>query len=59
MGRYALEPKLWAFGICFGASTISSYALSYFLPQILASMGFGTALSQILVCPPYIVSIFK
>ena len=32
---YAMDLKLWAFGINFGCSTISSYAFSYFLPLIL------------------------
>lgn len=47
--RYALDIKLWVFALMFGASTTGSYALSYFLPSILAGMGFDTKFSQILV----------
>jgi MFS family permease len=53
-GRYAMELKLWAFALMFMGTTCASYALSYFLPRILAGMGFSPALSQILVAPPYV-----
>lgn len=49
IGHYALDAKLWVFALMFGASTTGSYALSYFLPTILAGMGFDTKFSQILV----------
>ncbi|PWN87094.1 MFS general substrate transporter [Acaromyces ingoldii] len=55
--RYALDIKLWVFALMFGASTTGSYALSYFLPSILAGMGFDTKFSQILVAFPYIYAI--
>lgn len=52
--KYTLDWKLWVFAFMFFASTCGSYALSYFLPRILAGMGFDAALSQILVAPPYV-----
>lgn len=51
---YALDIKQWLFAIMFMGTTCGSYSLSYFLPQILAGMGFGVAESQILVAPPYV-----
>ncbi|PWN34564.1 MFS general substrate transporter [Meira miltonrushii] len=51
---YIMDIKLWAFALMFMGTTTASYALSYFLPRILAGMGFSTANSQILVAPPYV-----
>lgn len=51
---YMLDIKLWTFSLMFMGTTTASYALSYFLPRILAGMGFTNALSQILVAPPYV-----
>lgn len=51
---YAIDIKLWSFAIQFFSATLGSYSLSYFLPGILASMGFGVRDSQILVAPPYV-----
>jgi hypothetical protein len=36
---YVCEFRLWIYGYMFGATTVASYSLAYFLPQILASMG--------------------
>lgn len=54
VGHYVMDLKLWAYALMFGGTTTGSYALSYFLPQILAGMGFSAANSQILVAPPYV-----
>lgn len=50
---YILSPRLWIYGYMFGSSTVGSYSLAYFLPRILAQMGFTNAQSQLLVAPPY------
>jgi MFS family permease len=55
--KYVCDWKLWIFAFMFFSSTCCSYALSYFLPAILAGMGFDAALSQILVAPPYVYAI--
>lgn len=52
--EYLFDFKLWLFGFFFGATTTGSYSLAYFLPGILATMGFSNALAQILVAPPYV-----
>lgn len=51
-GQYALDLKTWVFGIMFFGATLASYALSYFLPTILQSMGFNNMESQLLFAPP-------
>lgn len=51
---YLCDVKLWVWGFMFGSSTVGSYSLAYFLPAILASMGFDNALAQILMAPPYV-----
>ncbi|GMK57426.1 hypothetical protein CspeluHIS016_0402600 [Cutaneotrichosporon spelunceum] len=52
--EYITDFKLWLFGYFFGSTTLASYSLAYFLPGILAQMGFDNALAQILVAPPYV-----
>jgi MFS family permease len=52
--EYLFDFKLWLFGFFFGSTTLGSYSLAYFLPGILAQMGFSNALAQILVAPPYV-----
>lgn len=54
---YFLEPKLWLFGLFFCVSTFGSYSMSYFLPRILKSLGFGNTMSQVLLAPPYVWAI--
>jgi MFS family permease len=56
--NYLFSPKLWAFGIILGAATTVSYAFVYFLPIILVGMGFSYIHAQLLVAPPYFVSVF-
>ncbi|BEJ17664.1 hypothetical protein CspHIS471_0610650 [Cutaneotrichosporon sp. HIS471] len=55
--EYITDVKLWLFGYFFGSTTLASYSLAYFLPGILAQMGFSNALAQILVAPPYVYCI--
>jgi hypothetical protein len=55
---YLLTPKLWAFGIILSCATTCAYAFAYFLPIILVGMGFSYINAQLLVAPPYFVSIF-
>lgn len=50
----ALDWKIWVFALIFGCLTTTTYALAYFLPQILReSMGFSLGQSQYLTAPPY------
>ncbi|KAG8759921.1 hypothetical protein FRC14_004579 [Serendipita sp. 396] len=55
---YCATPKLWAFGLLFGASTTVSYAFAYFLPIIMVGMGYSDINAQLLCAPPYFTSIF-
>jgi len=49
-----LDLKIWGFAMCFCCLTTVSYALAYFLPQILnGGMGFSIGEAQCLVAPPY------
>jgi MFS family permease len=51
--RTALDFKLWVFGLLFFAVLTTPYAIGFFLPAILGSMGFSSAESQYLTAPPY------
>lgn len=59
LGKYACDLKLWAFGLMFGCTTLASYALSYFMPRIIQSMGIATKPVEIyaLVIPPYVAAL--
>lgn len=50
--------KLWLFAYMFMCGTVASYSLAYFLPRILATMGFSNMMSQLLVVPPYVWCVF-
>jgi hypothetical protein len=51
--RPGLDLKIWGFAMCFCCLTTVSYALAYFLPQILSGgMGFTVGEAQCLVAPP-------
>lgn len=54
---YARDLKIWAFAFLFMATTIPSYAMSFFLPVILAGMGDDIEKSQLLAAPPYAASV--
>lgn len=56
--EYMLTPKLWLFSYFFCASAVAVYALAFFLPTILQSMGFSNAQAQLLVAPPYVWVMF-
>jgi len=52
--NYISQPRIWLYGYMFGSSTLGSYSLAYFLPAILATMGFTNIQAQLLVAPPYV-----
>jgi len=59
LGAYmkgALDLKIWAFAALFGLTTTVTYAIAYFLPQILTGMGFTAGAAQCLIAPPYVVA---
>lgn len=51
LGRYLCDWRLWVYGLMFMSSTMASYSLAYFLPVILASMGFNNVESMMLNVP--------
>ncbi|PWN28474.1 phthalate transporter [Jaminaea rosea] len=59
LGKYVIDLKLWGYALCFGCTTLASYALSYFAPRIIASLGIATAVRDIyaLVIPPYVAAL--
>lgn len=59
LGRYVLDLKLWGYALCFGCTTLASYALSYFAPRIIASLGIAKSVRDIyaLVIPPYVAAL--
>ena len=58
LGLALKDWKCWTLAFMLFWSTSGSYSLSFFLPSILRGFGFNTALSQILITPPMIVSVF-
>lgn len=51
----ALDLKVWGFAWIFMMTTVTTYAIAYFLPIILKDgMGFNAAMSNILIAPPYV-----
>ncbi|BEI85736.1 hypothetical protein CcaverHIS002_0600230 [Cutaneotrichosporon cavernicola] len=52
--EYMLTPKLWLFSYFFCSSAVGVYALAFFLPGILQSMGFSNIQAQLLFAPPYV-----
>ncbi|KAK0531216.1 hypothetical protein OC834_003027 [Tilletia horrida] len=54
LGKYSLDWKLWLYAAFFMCSTLGSYALSYFLPVILASMGYQGKQIYYHMIPPYV-----
>lgn len=58
LGKYLAEWKPWVFSLMFMSSTVTSYALSYFLPTILRlRLGFSLVQAQCLAAPPYVFAI--
>jgi len=53
--RSGKDWKIWAYALIFGCVTTVSYALAYFLPQILnLALGFEAGAAQCLIAPPYV-----
>lgn len=53
--RSGTDWKIWAYALIFGCVTTVSYALAYFLPQILnLALKFDVGTSQCLIAPPYV-----
>ncbi|KLJ11597.1 hypothetical protein EMPG_13220 [Blastomyces silverae] len=53
--RPALDWRVWGYGWIYTLSTLTAYAVSYFMPMILKlQLGFSTEASQLLTTPPYI-----
>ncbi|TXT07696.1 uncharacterized protein COLE_04620 [Cutaneotrichosporon oleaginosum] len=50
--KYSKDFKPWLFAWFFMSATVSSYALAYFLPVILAQLGFDNVQSMVLNVPP-------
>lgn len=48
------DAKLWLLGLLFYSAVMPSYAFSYFLPSIFASMGWGNVESMLLGAPAYL-----
>lgn len=48
--------KVWALASLLFFMTSAAYTMSFFTPTILRSLGYNTAMSQILVTPPYIAA---
>ncbi|KAH0836099.1 phthalate transporter [Fonsecaea pedrosoi] len=54
--RGAADLKVWGHAAVFGLTTVTNYAVVYFLPIILREgLGFGIAASQCLTAPPYVL----
>ncbi|OAG45262.1 hypothetical protein AYO21_00610 [Fonsecaea monophora] len=49
--------KCWSLALLFFWVATGSYSLSFFTPSILKGLGYSTALSQILVTPPYLLAV--
>ena len=54
--KCAADAKIWGFAWLFGLTTTTTYAIAYFLPQILEGMGFSAGAAQCLVAPPYVLA---
>lgn len=55
--KHIIDPKIWAFALLFMGGTMPSYALAYFVPTILGTLGYSNRDSQILSAPPYVVAV--
>ncbi|ORY78191.1 MFS general substrate transporter [Protomyces lactucae-debilis] len=58
LGKYLLEWRAWVMALMFMCCTVTSYALSYFLPTILRlRLRFSLVEAQCLAAPPYVFAI--
>ena len=55
--RYLSEGHAWWMGVCFGCSTVSTYALAFFAPIIIQSLGYTGRQALVLTSPPYLVGV--
>lgn len=51
IGKHLCDWKIWLFGLMFMSATVAAYSLAYFLPVILATMGFTNVQSMLLGTP--------
>lgn len=51
--KYATQLQPWLFAFMFMSTTTATYSLAYFLPTILATMGFKNIESMMLGTPAY------
>lgn len=58
VGKYLADWKIWLFGLMFMSATVAAYSLAYFLPVILATMGFTNVQSMLLGMPTNIYAFF-
>lgn len=49
--------KLWAFGLMFMCTAMPSYALAYFGPSIIVSMGYSVGVTHLMGTPPVVVGV--
>ncbi|KXN85335.1 Allantoate permease [Leucoagaricus sp. SymC.cos] len=47
---------LWAYALVFMCSTMSAYAIGFFITIILHAMGYSTTMALVLTAPPYVVA---
>lgn len=57
VGKHLCDFKLWSFALMFLCSTTPSYALSYFMPIIIQTMGYSGGVAQLLSAPPYVAAV--
>jgi predicted MFS family arabinose efflux permease len=51
--------KLWAFGLLFMGTTMPAYALAYFSPVIVRSMGYSVGVTHLLGVPPVVFAVIS
>lgn len=47
LGKYCLDIKSWQMALNFGCSTLGSYAISYFAPRIIQSLGIARSVRDV------------
>ncbi|CCF49372.1 hypothetical protein NDA11_000400 [Ustilago hordei] len=55
-GKYAMDIKVWLYGLMFMCTTMPTYAFAYFLPVILRGLGYSIRDSFLLGAAPYVVA---
>ncbi|KAK5104454.1 hypothetical protein LTS08_002343 [Lithohypha guttulata] len=54
---HLMDLKLWAFALMFMGTTMPAYALAYFAPVIVYSMGYSIGVTHLLSAPPVIFAV--